>query len=129
MASARLRALWDHPAGVKTIFFWAPTMKWGLVLASLSDMQRPPETVSVPQCSALALTGCVWARWSFVIIPLNYNLALSNIFVAGTNIYQLSRVFRARGGSGELSGEGSVGGDRGLASVGEIAGGKGQVDK
>lgn len=95
MASARLRALWDHPAGVKTIFFWAPTMKWGLVAASLSDMQRPPEEVSVPQCAALALTGCVWTRWSFVITPINYNLALSNLFVAGTNVYQLSRVFMA----------------------------------
>lgn len=94
MAAARLRALWDHPAGVKTIFFWAPTMKWGLVAASLSDMQRPPEEVSVPQCAALAVTGCVWTRWSFVITPLNYNLALSNLFVAGTNVYQLSRVFR-----------------------------------
>lgn len=93
MAAARLRALWDHPAGVKTIFFWAPTMKWGLVAASLSDMQRPPEEVSVPQCAALAVTGCVWTRWSFVITPLNYNLALSNLFVAGTNVYQLSRVF------------------------------------
>jgi len=37
---------------------------------------------------------CV-ARWSFVITPLNYNLAAANIFVAGTNMYQLSRVYRA----------------------------------
>lgn len=92
--AARLRALWDHPAGLKTVFFWAPTMKWGLVLASLSDMNRPVEDLSIPQCSALALTGVVWARWSFVIIPLNYNLAAANVFVALTNMYQLSRVAR-----------------------------------
>lgn len=35
------------------------------------------------------------ARWSFVIIPLNYNLASANVFVALTNLYQLSRVARA----------------------------------
>lgn len=92
--AARLRALWEHPAGLKTVFFWAPTMKWGLVLASISDMQRPVAEVSVPQCSALAVTGCVWTRWSFVITPVNPNLALANLFVAATNIYQLSRVYR-----------------------------------
>lgn len=36
------------------------------------------------------------ARWSFVITPLNYNLAGANIFVAATNVYQLYRVFRGR---------------------------------
>jgi len=24
----RLRPLWEHPTGPKTIFFWAPVMKW-----------------------------------------------------------------------------------------------------
>ena len=24
----RLRPLWEHPTGPKTIFFWAPAMKW-----------------------------------------------------------------------------------------------------
>jgi len=36
------------------------------------------------------------ARYSFVITPINYNLALVNIFVAATNIYQLSRIARLR---------------------------------
>ena len=25
---AKLRPLWVHPAGPKTIFFWAPVFKW-----------------------------------------------------------------------------------------------------
>ena len=25
---ARLRPLWQHPAGPKTVFFWAPAFKW-----------------------------------------------------------------------------------------------------
>lgn len=28
-------------------------MKWGLVAASLSDMSRPVEDVSIPQCSGM----------------------------------------------------------------------------
>jgi len=47
--SARARAFLDHPAGPKTVFFWAPTMKWGLVVAGLADINRPVEKVSVPQ--------------------------------------------------------------------------------
>lgn len=31
------------------MFFWAPMMKWGLVAAGLSEMNRPVEKVSVPQ--------------------------------------------------------------------------------
>jgi mitochondrial pyruvate carrier 2 len=80
-------------------------MKWGLVAASASDMSRPVENLSLPQCLALALTGCVWTRWSFVITPVNYNLALVNTFVAGTNIYQLSRIYRARSGHSTASAE------------------------
>ncbi|PXF46814.1 Mitochondrial pyruvate carrier 3 [Gracilariopsis chorda] len=103
MAAARLRALWEHPAGLKTVFFWAPTMKWGLVYASLSDMKRPVENVSIPQCTVLAMTGMVWTRYSFVIHPINYNLAGANVFVALTNLYQLSRVVRHSGSKGDNS--------------------------
>ncbi|KAA8499062.1 Mitochondrial pyruvate carrier 4 [Porphyridium purpureum] len=96
MASARLKELWNHPAGLKTVFFWAPTMKWGLVAANFADMKRPPNTISVPTNIALAATGCIWFRWSFVIVPKNYNLALVNLFVAGTSMYQLYRVYTFR---------------------------------
>jgi hypothetical protein len=40
---------WNHPAGPKTIFFWAPAMKWGLVIAGLGDLQRPADKLSLPQ--------------------------------------------------------------------------------
>lgn len=25
---ARMRPFWEHPAGPKTVFFWAPAFKW-----------------------------------------------------------------------------------------------------
>lgn len=47
--TTRFQALLDHPAGPKTVFFWAPMMKWALVIAGLSDLKRPPEKLSVSQ--------------------------------------------------------------------------------
>lgn len=35
--------------GPKTVFFWAPVMKWCLVAAGLKDIQRPVEKLSVSQ--------------------------------------------------------------------------------
>mmetsp|Transcript_17092 Transcript_17092/g.28120 ORF Transcript_17092/g.28120 Transcript_17092/m.28120 type:complete len:144 (-) Transcript_17092:139-570(-) len=85
------KAFMDHPAGPKTIFFWAPAMKWCLVIAGLADLKRPVEKISLPQSLALASTGVIWARYSTQIIPVNYNLLAVNIFVGATGIYQVFR--------------------------------------
>mmetsp|Transcript_3948 Transcript_3948/g.6904 ORF Transcript_3948/g.6904 Transcript_3948/m.6904 type:complete len:115 (-) Transcript_3948:1056-1400(-) len=98
---ARFKAFMDHPAGPRTVFFWAPTMKWGLVIAGLADINRPVEKISVAQNLALATTGLIWTRWSFVITPKNYNLAFVNIFVGATGLYQISRVLKHKYGSSE----------------------------
>lgn len=88
--------VWNHPAGLKTVFFWAPVFKWGLVVASIGDLNRPAETVSLRQCGALALTGSIWARWSLVIIPKNWSLFSVNVFVATANSYQMWRGYWAQ---------------------------------
>jgi hypothetical protein len=49
--------------------------KWGLVAAGLKDLGRPADKLSVSQNVALAATGFIWVRYSFVIIPVNYSLA------------------------------------------------------
>lgn len=69
-------------------------MKWGLVIAGLSDLNRPVETMSYTQTIALAATGVIWSRYSLVIIPKNYNLFSVNVFVGGIGLYQLARIFR-----------------------------------
>ncbi|CAG4959417.1 mitochondrial pyruvate carrier 2-like [Colias croceus] len=89
-----LRPLWEHEAGPKTIFFWAPAFKWGLVLAGLGDLQRPVETLSIPQSASLAATGIIWSRYSLVIIPKNYSLFAVNVFVAMTSLYQIGRAYK-----------------------------------
>ena len=61
-------------------------------LANLADLQRSPETLSLPQQIAIAATGLVWSRYSMVINPVNWNLLSVNIFMAGTGLYQLARI-------------------------------------
>ncbi|EDS38555.1 conserved hypothetical protein [Culex quinquefasciatus] len=88
-----LRPLWNHAAGPKTIFFWAPVFKWGLVIAGLSDLRRPADQLSVSQSASLAATGLIWSRYSLVIIPKNYGLFSVNLFVAFTQLAQLYRAW------------------------------------
>ncbi|XP_053695065.1 mitochondrial pyruvate carrier 2-like [Sabethes cyaneus] len=88
-----LRPLWNHAAGPKTIFFWAPVFKWGLVVAGLSDLRRPADQLSVSQSASLAATGIIWSRYSLVIIPKNYGLFSVNLFVGLTQLAQLYRAW------------------------------------
>jgi len=89
----RLEPFWQHEAGPKTVFFWAPTFKWALVIAGLGDLQRPADKLSSSQSGALAATGVIWSRYSLVISPVNWNLFCVNVFVAATGIYQLYRIY------------------------------------
>jgi hypothetical protein len=81
--TSKFQSFMNHPAGPKyvpslprqtiesrltprTIFFWAPLAKWGLVAAGLKDFSRPAEKLSVSQNVALAATGFIWV-WLFSI--------------------------------------------------------------
>ncbi|PWN30057.1 UPF0041-domain-containing protein [Jaminaea rosea] len=86
----------NHPAGPRTVFFWAPIMKWCLVAAGIKDLSRPPEKLSVSQNIALAATGMIWVRYSLIITPRNVNLAAVNFFVGATGMVQLYRIWDQR---------------------------------
>ncbi|KAL5523914.1 hypothetical protein ACEPAG_8087 [Sanghuangporus baumii] len=92
-ASSRFQSFMNHPAGPKTVFFWAPLMKWCLVAAGVKDYTRPAEKLSVSQNVALAATGFIWVRYSLVITPINYSLAAVNFFVGATGLGQLARIW------------------------------------
>ncbi|KAI5288252.1 hypothetical protein KEM52_001242, partial [Ascosphaera acerosa] len=66
-----LQRSWNSPIGVRTVHFWAPVMKWVLVLAGIGDMARPADRLSLTQNAALTATGFIWTRWCFVIRPKN----------------------------------------------------------
>ncbi|XP_024377571.1 mitochondrial pyruvate carrier 4 isoform X4 [Physcomitrium patens] len=87
----KVSALWNHPTGPKTIHFWAPTFKWGISIANVSDFSMPPEAISYPQQIAVAASGLIWSRYSMVIVPKNWNLFCVNVAMCTTGVYQLSR--------------------------------------
>ncbi|KAK9537788.1 hypothetical protein VZT92_005369 [Zoarces viviparus] len=94
MLPSKLRPLYNHPAGPKTVFFWAPVFKWGLVGAGLADMTRPADKLSTSQSAVLTATGLIWSRYSLVIIPKNWNLFLVNFFLGTAGASQLYRIWR-----------------------------------
>lgn len=100
MINIAFRRFWQSETGPRTVHFWAPTLKWGLVIAGLSDTNRPVEKISGAQNLSLLATAVIWTRWSFVIKPRNMLLASVNSFLALTAGYQLSRIidYRIRDG-------------------------------
>ncbi|PHH50192.1 Mitochondrial pyruvate carrier 2 [Ceratocystis fimbriata CBS 114723] len=91
-AQSWFKRMWDSPVGLKTVHFWAPVMKWSLVLAGISDFARPVENISATQQFALMCTGVIWTRWCFIIKPRNMLLAAVNFFVGLVAIIQLGRI-------------------------------------
>jgi hypothetical protein len=93
---SRFQRLWNSPVGLKTVHFWAPVMKWCLVIAGISDFARPAEKLSITQNAALTATGAIWTRWCLIIKPRNPLLAAVNFFLACVGVVQVSRIFMYR---------------------------------
>ncbi|EMD69179.1 hypothetical protein GGP41_004811 [Bipolaris sorokiniana] len=90
---AGFQKFWNSPIGPKTVHFWAPVMKWGMVLAGASDFSRPAESLSLTQNFALMCTGAIWTRWCFVIRPKNIALAAVNFLVFCVGATQVGRIY------------------------------------
>ncbi|CAN8100671.1 unnamed protein product [Discula destructiva] len=90
------KRMWDSPIGFKTVHFWAPVMKWALVLAGVSDFARPAEKLSLTQNGALTCTGFIWTRWCLIIKPKNVLLATVNFGLGIVGIIQVSRILLYR---------------------------------
>jgi len=86
------KRMWDSPIGLKTVHFWAPVMKWGLVIAGIADFARPAENLSLTQNAALTATGAIWTRWCLIIKPKNILLATVNFFLGCVGVIQVSRI-------------------------------------
>ncbi|EKJ73376.1 hypothetical protein ACHAPM_000393 [Fusarium culmorum] len=86
------KRMYESEVGFKTVHFWAPVMKWALVLAGISDFARPAEKLSFTQNLALTCTGIIWTRWCLIIKPKNYLLAAVNFFLGLVGVVQVSRI-------------------------------------
>ncbi|KAF2689551.1 UPF0041-domain-containing protein [Lentithecium fluviatile CBS 122367] len=83
---------WNSKVGPKTVHFWAPIMKWSIVLAGAADLARPAEQLSLNTNFALMCTGAIWTRWCFVIRPQNLFLATVNFFLFLVGATQVTRI-------------------------------------
>jgi len=86
------KRMWDSPIGLKTVHFWAPVMKWCLVLAGVADFARPADKLSLTQNAALTATGAIWTRWCLIIKPKNVLLAAVNFFLGCVGVVQVTRI-------------------------------------
>eukprot|EP00605_Chrysophyceae_sp_TOSAG23-4_P002220 GSChrysophyteH1.ASY1.ANO1.2463.1 assembled CDS len=89
-----VQAVAKSPVGPFTVFFWAPTTKWGLSANNLVDLKKDTDKMSMANQLALSLTGFIWTRYSVVIVPINYNLALVNFVMGTSSVYHLQRKVR-----------------------------------
>lgn len=82
-------------AGPFTVHFWAPMSKWMISGASMFELDRPVEKISLAQYTALTLTGAFFSRYSLLVNPVNYMLCSVNIALFGSSAWHLGRKVKA----------------------------------
>jgi hypothetical protein len=82
-------------AGPFTVHFWAPMSKWMISGASFFDLHRPTDKISLPQYTALTLTGFFFTRYALLVTPINYALCSVNIALFGSSAWHLGRKLKA----------------------------------
>mmetsp|Transcript_9832 Transcript_9832/g.27817 ORF Transcript_9832/g.27817 Transcript_9832/m.27817 type:complete len:302 (-) Transcript_9832:7-912(-) len=82
-------------AGPFTVHFWAPMSKWAISGASFFDLNRPTDKISLPQYTALTLTGFFFSRYALLVTPINYTLMSVNIALFGSSAWHLGRKIKA----------------------------------
>jgi len=105
-SQSALTKFWNSPVGPKTVHFWAPVMKWGLVIAGAADFARPASQLSLSQNAALMATGLIWTRWCLIIKPRNVLLASVNFLlfcVGGTQVTRILLWQRSEEGQSALA--------------------------
>jgi len=61
----------------------------------ISDIcQANPDLHLLFWCCDMLCEGCIWARYSTVIVPKNWNLFTVNLFLGVTGMWQLARIFK-----------------------------------
>ena len=95
LSGGPLAAIAEAPAGPFTVHFWAPMSKWLISGASFLDLNRPTDRISLPQYSALTLTGFFCTRYALLVRPPNILLCSVNIALFGSSAWHLGRKIHA----------------------------------
>mmetsp|Transcript_27426 Transcript_27426/g.82319 ORF Transcript_27426/g.82319 Transcript_27426/m.82319 type:complete len:260 (+) Transcript_27426:90-869(+) len=82
-------------AGPFTVHFWAPMSKWLISGASMLELDRPVEKISLAQYSALTATGAFFSRYALLVTPINYMLCSVNVALFASSAWHLGRKLKA----------------------------------
>jgi len=82
-------------AGPFTVHFWAPMSKVFISGASMLDLNRPTDQISLPQYAALTATGFFFTRYALLVTPINYTLSSVNVALFLSSLWHFSRKIKA----------------------------------
>lgn len=82
-------------AGPFTVHFWAPMSKWMISGASMMDLNIPTDKISLPQYTALTVTGFIFTRYALLVAPINYTLCTVNVALFSSSGWHLARKIKA----------------------------------
>ncbi|XP_031119246.1 mitochondrial pyruvate carrier 1-like [Ipomoea triloba] len=88
---ASLGAYWRSPVGPKTTHFWGPMANWGLVIAGIMDVKKPPDTISGNMTGVLCVFSMLCMRFAWMVRPRNHLLLACHAANESVQLYQLSR--------------------------------------
>jgi len=81
--------------GPFTIHPWPPVTKLMISGASMLELDRPTDKISLSQYSALTLTGAIFSRYGLVVTPINYPLTSVNVLLFASSAWHLGRKIKA----------------------------------
>ena len=81
--------------GPFTIHPWPPVTKLFLSMASLTDLFKPTDKISLLQYAALTLTGAIFSKYGLCVTPINYPLTAVNILLLLSSGWHLGRKVKA----------------------------------
>ena len=81
--------------GPFTIHPWPPVTKVFLSAASLTDLWRPTDKISLPQYLALTITAAIFSKYALLVSPINYPLMAVNVLLFGSSAWHLGRKVKA----------------------------------
>lgn len=82
-------------AGPFTVHFWAPMSKVFISGASMLDLNRPTDKISLPQYGALTATGFFFTRYALLVTPINYTLCAVNVALFLSSFWHFGRKIKA----------------------------------
>mmetsp|Transcript_7319 Transcript_7319/g.15039 ORF Transcript_7319/g.15039 Transcript_7319/m.15039 type:complete len:337 (+) Transcript_7319:165-1175(+) len=82
-------------AGPFTVHFWAPMSKVFISGASMLDLNRPTDKISLPQYAALTATGFFFTRYALLVTPINYILSSVNVALFLSSFWHFGRKVKA----------------------------------